>query len=158
MASYLVLRPGDAAALDDTLFVRDGLNWLGLVLPPLYLAIHRLWMPLAFVLAGLLAAGTLADLAGIEFPVVLAWVLTGLYVGLEGPELRVNKLAAEHWELVDVVVASRLSDAEALYFSALAQSEPDSAIRTAPAWELAATPASRLSGPALGLVDPYGGR
>lgn len=160
MASYLVLRPHRAEALDDTLFVRDGLNWLGLLLPPLYLVTHRLWLALAVTFAALMAAAALGELTGPDWLLLLVWGLAGLYVGLEGAELRVHKLAREQWQLVDVVVADRLDDAEAIHFANQA-SEQATPLRPATSgWNKpAANPsASRLSGPALGMVDPYGSR
>ena len=45
MATYVVMEPpGRSEKVDATAFIRDGFTWLGLLVPPLWLAWHRLWI------------------------------------------------------------------------------------------------------------------
>ncbi|TIU18351.1 MAG: DUF2628 domain-containing protein, partial [Mesorhizobium sp.] len=48
MTAYVVMEPpGRSEKVDTTAFVRDGFTWLGLLVPPLWLAWHRLWVEAA---------------------------------------------------------------------------------------------------------------
>ncbi|TIW88521.1 MAG: DUF2628 domain-containing protein, partial [Mesorhizobium sp.] len=58
MTAYVVMEPpGRSEKVDMTTLVRDGFTWLGLLVPPLWLAWHRLWVEaaLAFVIMGVLS-------------------------------------------------------------------------------------------------------
>ncbi|QKC87411.1 DUF2628 domain-containing protein [Mesorhizobium sp. NZP2234] len=116
MAAYVVMEPpgrGDKA--DTAAFVRDGFTWLGLLVPPLWLAWHRLWIEagLAFVVMGLLSMA--GQKLGLGFASSLLSLLVSLYVGLEGQGLRVAALRRRGWHEWGVVHAGRLDDADIRY-------------------------------------------
>lgn len=116
MATYVVMEPpGRSEKVDTTAFVRDGFTWLGLLVPPLWLAWHRLWIEagLAFVVMGLLSmAGQ--DL-GLGLASSLLSTLVSFYVGLEGQGLRIAALRRRGWHEWGVVQAGRLDDADIRY-------------------------------------------
>ncbi|TKB22989.1 MAG: DUF2628 domain-containing protein [Mesorhizobium sp.] len=99
----------------DATFVRDGFAWLGFLVPPLWLAWHRLWVEaaLAFVAMGLLSM--LGERLGQETAGSLLSLLVMLFVGLEGQGLRIAALRRRGWHEWGVVEADRLDDADVRY-------------------------------------------
>lgn len=125
MASYVVMEPpGRSEKVDATAFVRDGFSWLGLLVPPLWLAWNRLWIEagLAFVVMGLLSM--LGQKLGLGLAGSLLSLLVSLYVGLEGQGLRIAALRRRGWHEWGVVQAGQLDDADLRYaLEAEAQAE-----------------------------------
>ncbi|MER9230758.1 DUF2628 domain-containing protein [Mesorhizobium sp. M0622] len=115
MAIYVVMEPPGRNGRADATFVRDGFAWLGLLVPPLWLAWHRLWVEaaLAFVAMGLLSM--LGERLGLETAGSLLSLLVSLYVGLEGQGLRIAALRRRGWHEWGVVEADRLDDADIRY-------------------------------------------
>lgn len=159
MASYIILTPpGDRRIRDRTAFIRDGFSWFGFVLPPAYLLAHRLYLEAAILVLGVVLFGTLqfeglpdTGLLGITF-----YVAGMVYVGLEGPSMRIRRLTARGWTMTDVVVADHIADAEAQHFSELAR---EAGLAADDQGEAGTARAPRKSdGAAIGLINPYGGR
>lgn len=155
MASYVVMEPpqGDA---ERAVLVRDGFHVLALVLPVVWLLVHRLWLEtLAFVAAALLL-GTLTNFAGLGPAGTAASLLLALYVGMEGAALKLAALRRRGWREWGVVEAANSRDAEICYLAEVASDERDE--KTA-AVSSAVAPQYRQpsSGPALGLLA-YPGR
>ncbi|MER9753179.1 DUF2628 domain-containing protein [Mesorhizobium sp. M0166] len=115
MAIYVVMEPPGRSESVDTTFVRDGFAWLGFLLPPLWLAWHRLWVEaaLAFVAMGLLSI--LGERVGLETTGSLLSLLVMLFVGLEGQGLRIAALRRRGWHEWGVIEADRLDDADIRY-------------------------------------------
>ena len=116
MAAYVVMEPpGRSEKADSTAFVRDGFTWLGFLVPPLWLARHRLWIEagLAFVVMGLLSMA--GQKLGLGLASSLLSLLVSFYVGLEGQGLRIAALRRRGWHEWGVVHAGRLDDADMRY-------------------------------------------
>ena len=116
MASYVVMEPpGRSEKVDTTTFVRDGFTWLGFLVPPLWLAWHRLWVEagLTFVVMGLLSM--LGERLGLGLAGSLLSLLVSFYVGLEGQGLRIASLRRRGWHEWGVVAAGGLDDADTRY-------------------------------------------
>ena len=116
MPSYVVMEPpGRSEKVDTSVFVRDGFTWLGLLVPPLWLAWNRLWIEaaLAFIVMGALSA--LGQRLGLGLAGSLLSLLVSLYVGLEGQGLRIAALRRRGWHEWGVVQAGQLDDADLRY-------------------------------------------
>ncbi|MEI9429318.1 DUF2628 domain-containing protein [Mesorhizobium sp. Cs1299R1N3] len=116
MTAYVVMEPpGRSEKVDTTTLVRDGFTWLGLLVPPLWLAWHRLWVEaaLAFVVMGVLSM--LGQKLGLGVAGSLLSLLVSLYVGLEGQGLRIAALRRRGWHEWGVVEAGWLADADLRY-------------------------------------------
>ena len=116
MATYVVMEPpGRSEKADATAFVRDGFTWLGLLVPPLWFAWHRLWIEaaLTFVVMGLLSM--LGQKLGLGLAGSLLSLLVSLYVGLEGQGLRIAALRRRGWQEWGAVEAGWLDDADTRY-------------------------------------------
>lgn len=129
MAIYVVMEPpGRSEKVDATTFVRDGFAWLGLLVPPLWLAWNRLWIEAALAVVVMALLSLLGQKLGLGLAGSLLSLLVSLYVGLEGQCLRIAALRRRGWHEWGVVEAGRLDDADmryALEADALAdQAEP----------------------------------
>ncbi|MEI9407550.1 DUF2628 domain-containing protein [Mesorhizobium salmacidum] len=116
MTAYVVMEPpGRSEKVDTMTLVRDGFTWLGLLVPPLWLAWHRLWVEaaLAFVVMGVLSM--LGQKLGLGVAGSLLSLLVSLYVGLEGQGLRIAALRRRGWHEWGVVEAGWLADADMRY-------------------------------------------
>jgi len=116
MATYVVMEPpGRREKVDTSVFIRDGFAWLGLLVPPLWLAWHRLWIEagLAFVVMSLLSMA--GESLGLGLASSLLSLLVSFYVGLEGQGLRIAALRRRGWHEWGVVQAGRLDDADIRY-------------------------------------------
>jgi len=126
-------------------FVRDGFSWWALLLTPLWMLRHRLWLALAvYLLASAALDAGLRALGGSAFTLVLAGLLISLLAGLEAGTLRRAKLARGRWRNIGVVSGDRLEGAERRFF--------DSWIRQS----LAHRPASPSGAPASSSAAPPG--
>lgn len=117
MASYVVMEPpgrgADAPA--DAKLVRDGFSFLAFLVPPLWLIWHRLWIEAALAFAAALVLTALGEVAGFGLAGSLLSLLVSLYIGLEGPALRLAAYRRRGWREWGVVDADTVSDAEMRY-------------------------------------------
>ena len=130
MASYTVHEPPTPAIdrldrADSFVFVRDGFSWGPALLGPLWLALKRLWMPLAawaavaVAMAGLLyAAG-----AGPQW-ITLALAALNVLIGFEGNECERQTLEARGWTELATVSGKGLAEAERSFFERWMPSHP----------------------------------
>lgn len=158
MSAYVVMEPpvADAAeAAERAVLVRDGFAFLAFLVPPLWLAWHRLWIEAILALAAGIALTALGETAGLGFLGGVLSLLVSLYVGLEGQTLRVNALRRRGWSDWGVVEAGNAAEAEIRY---LAGAEPPGTLAepARPAVPQVARPMPQ--GPALGLLGYPGGR
>lgn len=163
MAIYIVMEPPQrqgAEAAERALLVRDGFAFFAFLVPPLWLAVHRLWIEAAFALVVGLALGALGTVAGFGLAGSLLPLLVAIYVGLEGNALRVAALRRRGWREWGVVEGDGLDDAETRYLTEIAsipeQSEP-TPDPSAPPTRRAIAPAQQ-AGTTLGLIGYPGVR
>ena len=116
MAAYVVMEPpGRSEKVDTTAFVRDGFTWLGLLVPPLWFAWHRLWIEAGIAFVVMAALSMLGQNLGLGLAGSLLSLLVSLYVGLEGQGLRIAALRRRGWHEWGVVQAGTLDDADIRY-------------------------------------------
>lgn len=158
MASYVVMEPPGrmAQAPADAVLVRDGFSLWAFLVPPLWLVWHRLWIEAALALAVTLALTALGEVAGFGLAGSLLSLLVSIYVGLEGPALRLAAYRRRLWRDWGVVSADNAGEAEMRYLSEVdfgrERIEKVAITATAPAQTRPAP-----SGPALGMLH-YPGR
>jgi len=161
MAIYVVMEPplGNAAAASErAVLVRDGFSLIAFLVPPLWLLWHRLWIEAALAFAAALLLTALGEAAGFGLTSSLLSLLVSIYVGLEGPALRLAALRRRGWRAWGAVEARDRRDAEIRYLSEVDLPGREDAVppfADQPAKPVAVTPARK--GPALGLLD-YPGR
>jgi hypothetical protein len=159
MATYVVMEPGARATADgeSAVFVRDGFSFIAFLVPFAWLFWHRLWIEGALALGALLLLGVLDDVGGMGMIAVGLSLLMSIYVGLEGPALRMAALRRRGWRDRAVIDADCLDDAETRYLSGPGEEHeevppadmtPRATVRPRPV----------TSAPALGLLGYGGGR
>ena len=125
MTVWTVFEPEDAEErrttqqwADGLLFVPERLSWSALLIAPLVLLRHRLW--LAFIVYVLMQGALLAAMAVLDLPDrALALLLVAhIAVAVGLPGLRRSKLLAKGYEEAGCVVAPKLEAAEQRYFDA----------------------------------------
>jgi hypothetical protein len=154
VASYVVMQPpGSGASPDRAELVRDRFAWLGFLVPPLWLLWHRLWIEALLAVAASVTLTVLGDVARLGFLAAGLSLLVSLFVGLEGPALRLNALRRRGWLETGVIEAGSRDEAEIRYLE-----EESVAARQPPRVGVPVAAARKLGhGPALGLFD-YPGR
>ncbi len=120
MSTYVVMEPPlkrrDPVS-DKAVFVRDGFAFLAFLVPPLWLLWHRLWIEAAFAFAAVLALAGLGEVAGFGVTGSLLSLLVSIYVGLEGPALRLAALRRRGWHQWGAIEADSVPDAEIRYLT-----------------------------------------
>jgi hypothetical protein len=104
-----------AEPADDLVFVREGFSWGAFLVPPIWTLRHGLWLATALWLAADIAI----SLVGARFGAAVGWPLWlgfVIWFGLEARNFRRAKLERCGWEMVDIVDARRLKDAEHRFF------------------------------------------
>ena len=112
MASYVVMVPPTGGNAEDTVFVRDGFTWLGLLVAPVWFAWHRLWIEAVVTFAVMATLSVLGEKLGLEGAGSALSLLVSLYVGFEGQGLRISALRRRGWREWGVVEARNRGDAE----------------------------------------------
>lgn len=161
MARYVAMEPPTAEPDRDAILVRDGFHVAAFLFPVFWFLFHRMWWEALAAVAGLVILAALARLPGFDGMAFWTSLLVGLYVGLEGAELRIAALRRRGWRDGSVFEAASRGDAEARYAEDLiAQPEkapvevPDAAPRRPMPWTRAPRSEERT---ALGLFG-YPGR
>jgi hypothetical protein len=121
MPVYTVHAPvtsgADLRATDRFTFIRDGFHVWALLLGPVWLAWHRLWL----ALIGWIVVMGVIDVAMIRLGVgrgviLLAASLLALLMGLEATSLWRWTLSRRKWRQLDIVVADDEESAERRFF------------------------------------------
>ena len=99
---------------DKLVAIPEGLAKWALIAPPFWLAWHRLWWPLVFYFLFVVFCGALVATPFVPISLFLL-SLPGLYLLLEGQQLRRNRLEANGLELSGIVDAGSDSAAIAHY-------------------------------------------
>src|SRR5579871_6077910 len=123
MAVYTVHQPplaGRAQAEPERfVFVRDGFSFWALLLGPIWMLRHRMWLVLACYVALVVLIGVAMHFVGasrgIEFTTA---ALLALLIGLEAGTLRRFTLGRRRWSNIGVVVGDDLELAERRFFDA----------------------------------------
>lgn len=157
MASYVVMEPpvadGGEADRERAVLARDGFHFLAFVLPAVWFLCHRMWIEALVVIAVTMALSGAGAVLGFGNASPALSFLVSLYVGLEGPALRLAALRRRGWREWGVVEAGNAAEAEIRYLHQAGEDEPPT-----PAFPHPAAAAPRGSaGPALGLFA-YPGR
>ena len=124
MAIYTVHEPPPRRGRDqrDPLriaFVRDGFSFWALLLGPLWMLRHRLWLVLLGYIVLVVVVQVGLALAGApESAKALVSLLIAVLVGLEASSLRRWKLSRRGWKQLGVVVADDRNMAERRFFDA----------------------------------------
>lgn len=162
MARYVVLEREEAFgrdAAEGARIVRDGFSLPAFLVPPLWFAWHRLWVEAALAFAAMLGLGLLGERAGMGQAAPLLSLLLSLFVGLEGPRLRLAGLARRGWTEVAALEADGLDEAEIRYAAHAVGDDPAlSAGQPAGTPPMAGHPPRQSAGPALGLLAYPGQR
>ena len=159
MAIYVAMEPpaaDAAAAAERAVLVRDGFAFLAFLAPPLWLLWHRLWIEALLAFATSVGLTALGETAGLGLTGAALSLLVSIYVGLEGPALRIAALRRRGWRDRGVVEARNAGEAEIRY---LAGEEPEetAGARLMPGMRTASSSRLMPAGPALGLLG-YPGR
>lgn len=107
------------------LFVNDGFSWAAVLFTPLWMAAHRLWLPLLayFGLALLIDAG-LAALGVASAWILLLALALQLAVGFEASSLRRWGIERKGWHTVGSVVGRSLGECERRFLDAWLPDQP----------------------------------
>jgi hypothetical protein len=110
--------PGDPAALDEAVLVRDGFSWGAFIFQVLWCLYRRLWLAAAVLLVLTVGADLLMNWAGLPaWAVASVSLVIVILFALEANDLRRRKLERQGMMLAGVVVASNTVEAEARAFS-----------------------------------------
>jgi Protein of unknown function (DUF2628) len=117
MALYSVHIQGEGPqSVAEAAFVRQAFSWEAFFFGPLWLLRHRLWAGLALWAAGyviLIAASLLIISAAACLFIALA---LEMLLGLEAGRLREAKLAAQGYNLVEIISAPARGEAEVAFY------------------------------------------
>ncbi|MCO5064174.1 MAG: DUF2628 domain-containing protein [Rhizobiaceae bacterium] len=114
MASFVVMEP-PAGRNAETVLVKDGFSVFGFLVPPLWLAWHRLWLEALAVALMLAALERFAAMGGYGvFAALLSFAICVL-VGLEGARLRIAALERKNWHQAAHIEARDSDEAEARF-------------------------------------------
>lgn len=151
MASYVVMQSADR---QDTAYVRDGFHFWAFLLGPLWLLWNRLWIEAALVFAAMLLIGVATTAAGAPW----LSLLLSIFVGLEGPALRLAALRRRGWKDAGVVIADNAGEAEIRHVYSADIAEPLPIASPMPSAASTSPFRSPQAGPALGLLSYPGSR
>lgn len=120
MPVYTVHAPSAPASREDAdtfVFLRDGFHFWAMLLGPLWLLWHRLWLVLLGYLAVSAVLGAILALLGAEAGVrALVLLLFAILTGLEAASLRRWSYSRGKWRQIDFVVADDEEAAERRFF------------------------------------------
>lgn len=107
---YTIYSKSAVQQSDDLVAVPENLAPWALIAPPIWLAVHRLWLWLATYLLFVLLTMAISATSYALVAMVLSW-LPGVYLLLEGRELYRRKLEESGMELVGLVNADSEDEA-----------------------------------------------
>ncbi|MEL6745040.1 MAG: DUF2628 domain-containing protein [Pseudomonadota bacterium] len=122
---------GEDHRFDNILAVPDGMAKWALILPPFWLAWHRLWGALTIYAAITLVLLSLLGTGYFTITLLLGG-LPGLYLLLEGNNLRRDALGRSGWKTIDVLEAANEGEAITRFLARWTETKPQAAARTHP--------------------------
>ena len=109
---------------DKTVLIPDASALLALIFPFLWLIWHRLWWASLFY--GLLSLLFIILLpTELSMIIIVLTVIPGLFLFLEGHELRRKMLERRGWKMVAVIEDQDIASAEYRYFYSVLNAQPD---------------------------------
>jgi Protein of unknown function (DUF2628) len=136
MATYEIHGPltGERGAIAEALRATSpGFSYAAFVFGPFWLALHRLWVPLAIYLASGAVVAALASFGALAPGGALGLELTAaVFLGFEGPRWRAAALARRGRPLLDLVEAGSANDAADLFILRSLAEEPAAPPTAAP--------------------------
>lgn len=155
MSTFIAMTPpeGDPHGT-RTVFVRDGFALLAFIFPVFWFLWHRIWLWALGFIAIAIGSNLLMEADGWLVTGLCLWLAASLFAGLEGRNLRVERLAARGWRLSNVVRADGIAEAELRHFGksdgepAGADEAPENADRSPSSWQ-----SDRRQPPGLGLME-----
>lgn len=115
MAIYTVHAPPTAnapiEAAERLVIIEEGFSFGAFLVPPLWLLVHRLWVPLAGWIAAVALFVAVGRFAG-SGTAILLYALVALWLGLEARQIRRWSLEASGWHFIGLVEAGDLDAAE----------------------------------------------
>jgi len=162
MAVYTVHAPVAPDLRDEAekfVFVRDGFHTWAMLLGPLWLVWHRLWLVLLGYLVVSAAIGIVLALVGASADIrTLVFVLLALLMGLEAASLRRWSYSRGKWQQIDFVVADDAEKAERRFFDRWTNADGDT---HQPSYHVPTSPNQTRAMPAsqgiIGLFPEPGG-
>ncbi|MCF6320192.1 MAG: DUF2628 domain-containing protein [Rhizobiaceae bacterium] len=118
MNTYSIYLPPPAQAQENepvVKFLVDGNAYFAVLLPPVWLAWHRLWWALG-VYIGIVAIILLLVATPWRDAALFLSLIPGLYLWLEGNELIAQKYQRKGWQFVGVIQGANEEDAELRYY------------------------------------------
>ncbi len=104
---------------DELVFVKEGVDWLGLIFGPLWLLSQALWFEFALaVLLWVGAAAALAHLGLSDAAPGIATLLVNLLIGFEGNDLKRWSLERKGYRLLSAVSGRSFEDCRRRFFDA----------------------------------------
>lgn len=137
---------GAAADPAEYVFVKDGFSWPALLIPPIWLIWHRLWLTLLIWVAAVVVLSILAGFAGADASTAVI-ALFAVWFALEANGLRRWTLERRSYALVGVVEGRRIEDAERRFFAETASDDASPVVASS-------APASGLSAPLFTMSAP----
>jgi len=167
MAVYTVHQPRSKAGAtpppERFIFVRDGFSFPALLLGPLWMLRHRMWLGLLGYAAVVVLLALVLQRDGSATVGVIVWALFALLLGFEAGTLRRFALGRRGFRNIGVVVGDDLELAERRFFDAWVRKDSaarkDPSAPAAPSGAPALTPSPRVPHPApdvLGLFPEPG--
>lgn len=161
MAFYTVMIPppgsgGQREEIEEARLVPESFSWSAFLFGGFWLLFKRLWLwtlVYAVIWGALFYVQRNVAIAG--GALLLAHWAIGLFLGLEGNNLIVRKLARKGWRLADVVEARDLAEAERRYFERALANEAAPPRRESSA---VTRPLSTAPAPIIGLFPEALGR
>lgn len=152
MVTFTVHEPPIPAAdrvdrADELRFIKDGFSWTTFFLPPLGLALKKLWLPLIVYLAALTTL--LAALSWIGASENWLWAVvfaSSLFLGFEVSTIQRFMLDHAGWHMLGTVTGRNIADCERRFFETWLPGQP-----------IIATQKSRSGGPEKGRW-PFGAK
>jgi hypothetical protein len=131
MAVYTVHEPparagiGSAPEPERFVFVRDGFSLWALLLGPLWMLRHRMWLVLLGYMVVVAALAGVLHLHGTPAAGTVVWALLALFIGFEAGTLRRFGLARRGYRNIGLVVGDDLELAERRFFDSwVGKAEP----------------------------------
>lgn len=122
MASYIILEPATLAERsrpdfsDRIRFVKSGFSLLGLILPVIWLLLHRLWWHAIVVFLLGIVCGYIGNLIGSVTAGTALAALLSLFVALEGKNWYLASLRRRGLVETAIIAAPTREEAEIRYF------------------------------------------
>jgi Protein of unknown function (DUF2628) len=138
-------------------FVRDGFTPLAAALPPLWMAMNRLWIVLLGYLLAAAAASLILKALGVSAPLIaLINVAANLVIGFEADSLKRWTLGRRGWAEVGSVVGRNRDECERRFFDGWLVQQP--ILRTASQMGRPARPENQSTSSALSGPNSSGGQ